>query len=375
MDSLSREYCAFTVAIVLVIHPLLSFEVGVQLSPKTLSVEVNNSVYGRSPDFAVNPLALHQGFHIFKKGIRKLGYNLIEMGSKGIPAIVEFMDLPEVVVGWDIIFLDTDRKNVILNSDILLIVTEKAHYLMKQKGFMPQFSSLSHIGAVLWQRQLPTCRPVQITPLETESVQNKRRKSSTEMSDRQRSNCAKKVISMVQSSMCVNNEDPIGYLVAAIKETRNPYDSICKAIFTGKDCDINFDTIYEKVYDDFRVINFVSALPNKYVTFTNEEKMEVIKIFDITHGVLSEIEGRHHDRINYHASLTTKHVLKDLAGYSELVPSSIERWSIDRGKILKKTGRRINSDFEASVWGKLMICEFEKKTVIICTYFSFILHS
>ena len=47
MDSLSREYCAFTVTIVIVVHPLLSFELGVQLSATTLSAEMN-STYGRS---------------------------------------------------------------------------------------------------------------------------------------------------------------------------------------------------------------------------------------------------------------------------------------------------------------------------------------
>ena len=108
----------------------------------------------------------------------------------------------------------------------------------------------------------------------------------------------------------------------------------------------------------------VSALPRKYITFSSEEKDAVLKIFDITRDAFLEIDGQHHAKVNFHASMMTKDALKSLAGFSELVPSSIERWNLNRGKVLKKTGHKINSDFEASVWGKLMICEHEKTTVI-----------
>ena len=364
MDSLAEEYCAFTVAIVIVVHPRIALLASRQLSPSGLSSEVNNSEYGGSPDFSVNPLALHQGFHLFKKSIRKLGHTLIQMGCKGLPSVVEFMGLPEADRGWDIIFFnDTDLKIMTFRHELLDEVKTKAHYFMSQKGLEARSSSLSEIGAVLWQRQLPTCRPAPITPKGPEIVKHKRRKSSNELTPRQLSNCGKKVIDMVASNMCVNNEGPLDYLIAAIKETRNPYDSVCKKIFPGRDSDSNLDSTYEMVYDDIRVITSISGLPNKYVTFTNEEKNEVLKIFDIARGVLTEIEGIQKDEINYHASLTTKEVLKSLAGYSELVPSSIQRWNLNRGKLLKKTGRKVNSDFEASIWGKLMICEYEKRMV------------
>ena len=59
---------------------------------------------------------------------------------------------------------------------------------------------------------------------------------------------------MVSSQLCVNNEDPLGYLIAAIKETRNPYDSVYKAIFTGREINDDFEPTYEKVSNDVRVI-------------------------------------------------------------------------------------------------------------------------
>ena len=59
MESPAEEYCAFTVAIVIVVHPLLALRKSGRLSPNSLSSEVNNSEYDESPDFAVNSLALH----------------------------------------------------------------------------------------------------------------------------------------------------------------------------------------------------------------------------------------------------------------------------------------------------------------------------
>ena len=365
MESLAREYCAFTAAIVLVLYPIVDELVKGQLSPESLATAVNNSHFGGSPDFAVNPLALHQGFHLYKKSVRLLGHGLIQMGSKEIPTVAAFLGLREAQIGWDIIFFKADLPTGRSNPELLVEIKSKAHSFMNLKGFIAQHSSLSEISAILWQRQLPTCRPPPIIPKEPETVTHKRRKSCDELSERQLTNCGKQVMNMVSSMMCVNNEDPLGYLIAALKETGNTPDSVSKALYPESSSVTGLDITYEKVYSDFRVIAPVTALPNKYITFSHEEKKEVLKVFDIVHGILSEIDGNHHQRINYHASLLTKNVLVSLAGYSDLIASSIERWNLNRDKVLEKTGRKINSDFEASVWGKLMICEYEKRMVII----------
>ena len=203
MDSLSREYCAFTVAIIIALHPLIVQPGNRQFSPYELSFEVKNSEYGASPNFAVNALSLHQGFHLFEKSIRKLGRNLIQMGCKGVPSVVDFMDLPEAEIGWDIIFFHTDQP-VITNMEIAAKIKSYANFLMSQKGLEARHSSLSEIAAIIWQSQLPTCRP---TPEVVKSVQHKRRKSSAEISDRQLSNCGKKIVKIVNTTMCHAGHD------------------------------------------------------------------------------------------------------------------------------------------------------------------------
>jgi hypothetical protein len=45
------------------------------------------------------------------------------------------------------------------------------------------------------------------------------------------------------------------------------------------------------------------------------------------------------------------------------VTSSVVRWIKNRNSVKKETGKKINIEFEGDVWGRLMICEFEKINV------------
>jgi hypothetical protein len=72
-EALAINYCALTLAIVLVWHPMRFPNGGGQWSAAKLSQEMKILQYGEDVNFQVNPLALHQGFHIFKKYIRILG--------------------------------------------------------------------------------------------------------------------------------------------------------------------------------------------------------------------------------------------------------------------------------------------------------------
>jgi hypothetical protein len=86
---------------------------------------------------------------------------------------------------------------------------------------------------------------------------------------------------MVSTSLCVNNEDKIPYLVAAIHESRtlSSLDSVSKSIFgTGNEMNEIFLNEIEK---DIRIVNAVAELPNRYVTFSDEEKMQVLNVYDV----------------------------------------------------------------------------------------------
>ena len=75
------SYCALTLTVILVWHPTRIPPGGGQWSAKVLAAEMKLNEYGDSSNFTVNLLALHQGFSIFKKSIRSLGHELVQMGG------------------------------------------------------------------------------------------------------------------------------------------------------------------------------------------------------------------------------------------------------------------------------------------------------
>ena len=86
---------------------------------------------------------------------------------------------------------------------------------------------------------------------------------------------------MVSNSICINNEDSIPYLVAAIHESRSllSLKSISKSLFGDED-EIN-KTFVNAMLEDIRIANSVAVLPNKNITFSEEEKTHVLRIHDV----------------------------------------------------------------------------------------------
>ena len=77
----------------------------------------------------------------------------------------------------------------------------------------------------------------------------------------------------------------------------------------------------------------------------------------------AEIEGVEYEINDSLTASITKRALKNHTHYSELVILSIVRWSSSEDVVREEVGRKINIEFEADVWGKLMICEFERINV------------
>jgi hypothetical protein len=359
MDYVGVAYCALTVAAVLVWHPLDCPNRSGQWSPNAIADAMRLLQHGTDLNFTINPLALHQGFHIFKKNIRSYGHELISMRSRDVGMILPFMDLTEVLHGWDIKFTVQKRTSSVLSVllDEIYGIARKIMWSNYEEEL--QFKSLVEIGAFLWQQLLPVRRAA---PREEEIVPqtvHKRRKTSGELSSRQLSNCGKVILNMVSNSICVNNEDTVPYLVAAIHESRtlSSLDSVSKSIF-GNSNEIN-ETFMTNIVKDIRIIKCVSEIPNKYITFSDEEKMQVLRIYDVVLQVFESQLPDAFEGVDVSVASVTQMVLKDMTGYSELIKNTIERWSKNRGLIKEKTGRKVDKDFECAIWGQLMICEYE----------------
>jgi hypothetical protein len=282
--------------------------------------------------------------------------------------ISTFMDLPEVLHGWDIKFTIQKRTSSVLSVllDEVYGIARKIMWSNYEEEL--QFKSLVEIGAFLWQQQLPVRRAAPRQEEIVPQTAHKRRKTSGELSSRQLSNCGKVILNMVSNSICVNNEDTVPYLVAAIHESRtlSSLDSVSKSIF-GNSNEIN-EIFMTNIVKDIRIIKCVSEIPNKYITFSDEEKNQVLRIYDV---VLQVFESQLPDAlegVDVSVASVTQMVLKDMTGYSELIENTIERWSKNRALIKEKTGRKVDKDFECAIWGQLMICEYENIKVFALSY-------
>ena len=363
MDYVGVAYCALTVAAVLVWHPLQCPRKSGQWSPIEIAEAMKLLQYGTDLNFSINPLALHQGLHLFKKNIRNYGHELISMRSRDVGMIPSFMYLPEVLHGWDIKFMTQKRT-----TSVLSVLLEEIYGIAKMIMWSNyeeelQFKSLVEIGAFLWQQQLPVRRATPMKEKIEAQTTHKRRKTSGELSSRQLSNCGKDILNMVSNSICVNNEDTIPYLAAAIRESRSlsSLDSVSKSIF-GIEYKKN-EIFMSNIVKDIQIVQSVAELPNKYVTFSDVEKTQVLRIYDVVLQVFESQPPEAMVGVDVSVASVTQMVLKDMSGYSELIENTIERWSKNRGIVKEKTGRKVNKDFECAIWGQLMICEYESITV------------
>ena len=111
------------------------------------------------------------------------------------------------------------------------------------------------------------------------------------------------------------------------------------------------------------MIDHLADYPKRNIKFNGNEIDKTISLFDVITTVRREIEGVDYHKNDSLTATITKRALKNYTHYSELVIASIVRWSSNRDMVRKDVGRKINIEFEADVWGKLMICEFEKINV------------
>ena len=96
----------------------------------------------------------------------------------------------------------------------------------------------------------------------------------------------------------------------------------------------------------------------------------MISLFDAITKARIELEGEKYIVDHSMTAFITKRSLQKRAHYSELILTSIMRWSCNRDDEAKESGRKISVEFEADVWGKLIICEFEKKMEVSSNFWN-----
>ena len=217
-----------------------------------------------------------------------------------------------------------------------------------------QYVSISQIYGVMWLKELSGV-------YETSEPSNKRRKKGEEIGYKQMNRYGKQVYEFVSSSICAADESPAIYINAAVRESAyrssGGLDAVRRNIFDSDEDDTDLQMSQVLLYP--AVIESLRSLPNHNVKFKLHEIKMVIALFDSVASARIELEGTKYKIDTYRTATLTKEILSKYTRYSELVIESIVRW-VDKKDVVKKTsGRKISVEFEADVWGKLMMCEFE----------------
>jgi hypothetical protein len=194
----------------------------------------------------------------------------------------------------------------------------------------------------------------------------KRRKTASELGSKMLSSYGKQINEYVTANLCLDETDSSKlYLEAAMKESYKDLsnlDSVSKKIFSDETVGTLYSEVFAKVMQDQRVVDCLSLYPKKNIVFSSDEKVLVLCLFDVIMKVMIDDITEDNPRIAYLAATETKKLLAKHPVFSELVVSTIERWHEIRGN---KPGKKIYQNFEAEIWGKLLIFEFENQVVSV----------
>lgn len=207
--------------------------------------------------------------------------------------------------------------------------------------------------------------PIKATPKATPTSTNqnvpkhyKVRKSPSKLGKRAIYNSTKKVLSSAVKSF--GDKNALYYLESAVKKLQKKRDRSEleeEYEFVISDEDSEEESNITSLENDDRVIDAMSSFSVKNITYTEDDKTEILALFQIILSIAEEKKYKNCKRI---AAETTSSILKGNAYYSNLTPRTITRWISVLNNTKSPTGPKINDEFEEEVWGKLMLCVFEK---------------
>ena len=372
--NLTIDYCALMVAIVIIFHEVNAANASLQWCAEELAGILNALPRAQHANFHVNPLALKQGLLLFKRYLIKWGITAIDMYQEEKRSL-EFFDRGESRRSVEVKFgMYQSMSESTDDSDILTQVSKIRDKLLLLGGYERSFheTPCSVFGSLylpLATAKTPEKSTPEFTP-KNESQFNinqfKVRKSPSKLGSRAIYNSTKKVLLSAAESF--GDEHALFYLESAVKKLKKRKFAEIEESQEAKEMDDSGDDSEEELdiinlEDEQCVVDAVSAFPLKYITYTEEDKKEILQLFNVILKVARERKIENSEVI---AAKTTALILKKNTYYSNLSARTVYRWNENNGKKKELTGPKINEDFEEEIWGKLMLCVFEK----VLKYFS-----
>jgi hypothetical protein len=366
--SITVDYCAFLLAIVIVCHSVNPVNTNYLWSAEEISQTLNDLPRAEHPNFHVNPVALRQGLLLFRRHFHKWGISTVEMYQEEKKTL-KFFDLEESRRSIEMKFgtyhavdQETDERDVL---SMILTVRDKLPSLggyekSKHESPCSVFGSL-YLPLVTNQtpvKETPTISPAPSSGSEFMTTQLKVRKASNQLGRKAINNSTKKVLLSAVESF--EDEHALFYLESAVeklkKRKRNGFEEAGNEEVEDSGIQSDEELHMISLEDDDRVIEAASNFPAKYITYTEKDKPEILSLFKVVLEVARERSIANYVRA---AASTTVLLLKEIMYFSRLSHRTIIRWYEGRHKNKKALGK-INEEFEEEIWGKLMYCIFRK---------------
>lgn len=195
-------------------------------------------------------------------------------------------------------------------------------------------------------------------PAAIEKYSFKARKTIDELSDRSIKNNGKRILEYVEGSYGVVDAEL--YITAAydlvVKKNRKNGTPELRSISYLEEI-IEKKTYDEDIFDnDIRVVSALKMIKKKNVVMSAEEKCQILTVFDAVKSILTEIGITD---IDHETTAATHKLIQSHNQLCNISIRSILRLNECRKDVLKQRGMMIQTEFEAEVWGNLMMCYFE----------------
>lgn len=373
------DYCAFMVAIVVICHSVDVVNTNYQWSAEEIAEILNSLPRAMHPNYHLNPVALKQGLLLFKRHLSKWGITAIEMYQDEKKSL-EFFDLGESRRSIEIKFgthrslseqkSDSETLEEILNVRNRLLMLggyEKSIHGTPCSVFGTLYLPLAINPTPIKDSQKSP--PTDVSHASTNNSQfmtkqYKVRKSPNRLGSKAIYNSTKKVLFSAVESF--GDKHALFYLESAVKKLRKrnrsdfeEYEVNKFEEESGEESDEDINVI--NLEDEDRIVEAASNFAVKYITFTEDDKREILALFQVVLEVARERQLKKCERL---AAITTASLLKENVYYSNLSPRTITRWYEVNDKNKKTRGPKLTEVFEKEVWGKLMLTVFEKVTNI-----------
>ena len=312
--------------------------INIQWTASELCEKLNKSLPKNSAtkaDLFVDTVALSHGLSLFQKQLNKMGLDAIIVSTKS-KSVPDFFDLTGAQRTIEIKFSNYDnssRPELEPFADLMARMVQIRNFLFLKNNYEPSpHSSPSSVFGNLFY-------PVLLKLLKKSADKKARtvRKSPSKLRQRAINLSANKLVNSIEEKF--GEKDSLFYLQSAIKVavvrkikydemlTNSTHDEIENENREEEDSEEEEKEIANMITEDFendeRIIKAFTDLPRKYVLFGDEDRKNVIELFEIVREIAI---NRDYKDADFVSSSAVAKLLSQVPYYSQISERTMRRW-------------------------------------------------